>query len=114
MGGMGLDTAPQALVRVYEAAKDHWQPLASMPTPRYGATAFARGTQIFLMGRNQILLCHGSVLGWVSSRSWCWGRMTRAARHVLSTTAEPIGAGCYGSLAETSIATSSEWTQIRK
>ncbi|CAF87802.1 unnamed protein product, partial [Tetraodon nigroviridis] len=50
MGGMGLDTAPQALVRVYEAAKDRWQPLTSMPTPRYGATPFIRGKQVFLMG----------------------------------------------------------------
>lgn len=54
MGGMGFDTAPQPLVKVYEAAKDHWQPLASMPTPRYGATPFIRGNKIFLMGMNQI------------------------------------------------------------
>lgn len=54
MGGMGFDTAPQALVRVYEAAKDQWQPLTSMPTPRYGATPFLRGNKIFLMGMNHI------------------------------------------------------------
>ncbi|KAF3860008.1 hypothetical protein F7725_000263 [Dissostichus mawsoni] len=41
MGGMGADTTPQALVRVYEAEKDQWQPMTSMPTPRYGATPFA-------------------------------------------------------------------------
>lgn len=52
MGGMGFDTAPQALVRVYEAAKDRWQLLSSMPTPRYGATPFIRGNKIFLMGMN--------------------------------------------------------------
>lgn len=52
MGGMGFDTAPQALVRVYEAAKDRWQPLTAMPTPRYGATPFIRGNKIFLMGTN--------------------------------------------------------------
>lgn len=54
MGGMGFDTTPQALVRVYEAAKDLWQPLTSMPTPRYGATPFMRGNKIFLMGRKLI------------------------------------------------------------
>ncbi|TWW56220.1 Kelch domain-containing protein 8B [Takifugu flavidus] len=53
MGGMGCDTAPQALVRVYEAAKDRWQPLTAMPTPRYGATPFIRGNKIFLMGGRQ-------------------------------------------------------------
>lgn len=56
MGGMGVDTTPQALVRVYEAEKDQWQPLTSMPTPRYGATPFIRGNKIYLMGKNQICL----------------------------------------------------------
>lgn len=54
LGGMGVDTTPQALVRVYDAEKDQWQPLTSMPTPRYGATPFVRGNKIYLMGRNQI------------------------------------------------------------
>lgn len=51
LGGMGADTSPQALVRVYEPAKDHWQPLPSMPTPCYGASAFLQGNKIFLLGR---------------------------------------------------------------
>lgn len=50
-GGMGVDTTPQALVRVYETEKDQWQPLTSMPTPRYGATPFVRGNKIYLMGK---------------------------------------------------------------
>lgn len=53
LGGMGADTSPQALVRVYEPAKDHWQPLPSMPTPCYGASAFLQGNKIFVLGR-----CH--------------------------------------------------------
>lgn len=52
LGGMGTDTTPQALVRVYEAEKDQWQPMTSMPTPRYGATPFVRGNKIYMMGRN--------------------------------------------------------------
>lgn len=52
-GGMGVDTTPQAMVRVYEAEKDQWQPLTSMPTPRYGATPFVRGNKIYLMGRKR-------------------------------------------------------------
>ena len=44
------DTTPQALVRVYEPEKDQWLPLASMPTPRYGATSFLRGNKIYVMG----------------------------------------------------------------
>lgn len=51
LGGMGVDTSPQALVRVYEPAKDHWQPLPSMPTPCYGASAFLQGNKIFVLGR---------------------------------------------------------------
>uniref|UniRef100_A0A3B4ZTE4 Kelch domain-containing protein 8B n=1 Tax=Stegastes partitus TaxID=144197 RepID=A0A3B4ZTE4_9TELE len=53
LGGMGADTTPQALVRVYEAEKDQWQPMASMPTPRYGATPFVRGNKIYIMGGRQ-------------------------------------------------------------
>lgn len=58
LGGMGADTSPQALVRVYEPAKDHWQPLPSMPTPCYGASVFLQGNKIFVLGR-----C-------------CWGKMS--------------------------------------
>lgn len=53
-GGMGPDTTPQALVRVYEAERDEWQPLSSMPTPRYGATPFVRGNKIYLMGESSL------------------------------------------------------------
>ncbi|XP_068615515.1 kelch domain-containing protein 8B-like, partial [Brachionichthys hirsutus] len=53
MGGMGVDTIPQALVRLYEAEKDQWQLLTSMPTPRYGAIPFTRGNKIYLMGGRQ-------------------------------------------------------------
>lgn len=50
LGGMASDTTPQALVRVYQAEKDQWQPLTSMPTPRYGATAFLIGNKIYILG----------------------------------------------------------------
>ncbi|KAJ8394897.1 hypothetical protein AAFF_G00042520 [Aldrovandia affinis] len=53
LGGMAADTTPQALVRVYEPAKDQWQPLPSMPTPRYGATSFLRGNKIYVLGGRQ-------------------------------------------------------------
>lgn len=55
-GGMGVDTTPQALVRVYETEKDQWQPLTSMPTPRYGATSFVRGNKIYLMGKQEYII----------------------------------------------------------
>lgn len=55
LGGMGADTTPQALVRVYDAEKDQWHPMTSMPTPRYGATPFVRGTKIYVMGRKYIM-----------------------------------------------------------
>ncbi|KAI4886391.1 hypothetical protein NFI96_001745 [Prochilodus magdalenae] len=53
LGGMGSDTSPQALVRVYEPVKDQWLSLASMPTPRYGASSFLRGNKIFVLGGRQ-------------------------------------------------------------
>ncbi|XP_074986271.1 kelch domain-containing protein 8B isoform X3 [Caretta caretta] len=53
LGGMGADTSPQALVRVYEPATAHWQLLPSMPTPCYGASAFLQGNKIFLLGGRQ-------------------------------------------------------------
>ena len=55
LGGMGADTTPQALVRVYEAEKDQWQPMTSMPTPRYGATPLLRGNKIYVMGRRRFI-----------------------------------------------------------
>lgn len=53
---MGADTSPQALVRVYESAKDQWLPLATMPTPRYGAASFLRGNKIYVLGELSIIL----------------------------------------------------------
>lgn len=50
LGGMGADTTPQATVRLYEATKDQWLPLTSMPTPRYGAFSFLRGNKIYVLG----------------------------------------------------------------
>ncbi|MGH0179949.1 UNVERIFIED_CONTAM: hypothetical protein FKN15_002686, partial [Acipenser sinensis] len=49
LGGMGCDTSPQALVRVYDPGRDQWQPLPSMPTPRYGASSFLRGNKIYVL-----------------------------------------------------------------
>lgn len=77
MGGMGFDTAPQALVRVYEAAKDHWQPLSSMPTPRYGAAPFVRGKKIYLMGTSHSCAClNVSIRGRLRP-----GKVTRRVEH---------------------------------
>ncbi|CAB1429948.1 unnamed protein product [Pleuronectes platessa] len=53
LGGMGADTTPQALVRVYEAEKDQWLTMTSMPTPRYGATPFVTGNKIYMLGGRQ-------------------------------------------------------------
>ncbi|KAK1801518.1 hypothetical protein P4O66_004580 [Electrophorus voltai] len=49
LGGMGADTSPQALVRVYEPVKNQWLSLAPMPTPRYGAASFLRGNKIYVL-----------------------------------------------------------------
>lgn len=77
MGGMGFDTAPQALVRVYEAAKDHWQPLSSMPTPRYAAAPFVRGKKIYLMGTSHSCAClNVSIRGRLRP-----GKVTRRVEH---------------------------------
>uniref|UniRef100_A0A672L327 Kelch domain-containing protein 8B n=2 Tax=Sinocyclocheilus grahami TaxID=75366 RepID=A0A672L327_SINGR len=53
LGGMGADTTPQASVRLYEPTKDQWLPHTSMPTPRYGAFSFLRGSKIYVLGGRQ-------------------------------------------------------------
>ncbi|TRY96248.1 hypothetical protein DNTS_033464, partial [Danionella cerebrum] len=53
LGGMGSDTTPQALVRLYEPSKDQWVPLSAMPTPRYGAFSFLHGNRIYMLGGRQ-------------------------------------------------------------
>lgn len=55
LGGMGSDTSPQALVRLYEPTKDHWLSLPSMPTPCYGASTFLHGNKIYVMGKDTAL-----------------------------------------------------------
>ncbi|XP_069793275.1 kelch domain-containing protein 8B isoform X2 [Narcine bancroftii] len=53
LGGMGCDAAPQALVRVYDPARDHWQHFPPMLTPQYAASAFLKGNKIFVLGGRQ-------------------------------------------------------------
>lgn len=65
LGGMGADTTPQALVRLYEPTKDQWLPLTSMPTPRYGAFSFLRGNKIYVLGKpsqNSLINLNNSVV----------------------------------------------------
>lgn len=48
--------------------KDMWVSLAPMPTPRYAATSFLRGSKIYVLGKDKLLVVHFlSLLPWVSS-----------------------------------------------
>ncbi|KAF5916538.1 hypothetical protein HPG69_005333 [Diceros bicornis minor] len=52
-GGMGLDLHPHNHLQHYDMLKDMWVSLAPMPTPRYAATSFLRGSKIYVLGGRQ-------------------------------------------------------------
>ena len=51
-GGMGLDLRPHNHLQHYDMLKDMWVSLAHMPTPRYVATSFLRGSKIYVLGKD--------------------------------------------------------------
>lgn len=51
-GGMGLDLRPHNHLQHYDMLKDMWVSLAPMPTPRYAATSFLRGSKIYVLGKD--------------------------------------------------------------
>lgn len=55
-GGMGSDLRPHNYLQHYDMLKDIWVSLAAMPTPRYAATSFLRGTKIYVLGKKQSCL----------------------------------------------------------
>lgn len=52
-GGMGLDLRPHNHLQHYDMLKDMWVSLAPMPTPRYAATSFLRGSKIYVLGEDR-------------------------------------------------------------
>ena len=66
-GGMGLDLRPHNYLQHYDMLKDMWVSLAPMPTPRYAATSFLRGSKIYVLGKDRLLVRLPSLLPWVSS-----------------------------------------------
>lgn len=65
---MGLDLRPHNYLQHYDMLKDMWVSLAPMPTPRYAATSFLRGSKIYVLGKDKLLVVHFlSLLPWVSS-----------------------------------------------
>lgn len=55
-GGMGLDLRPHNYLQHYDMLKDMWVSLAPMPTPRYAATSFLRGSKIYVLGKDKLLV----------------------------------------------------------
>lgn len=53
-GGMGLDLRPHNHLQHYDMLKDMWVSLAPMPTPRYAATSFFRGSKIYVLGKDRL------------------------------------------------------------
>lgn len=66
-GGMGLDLRPHNYLQHYDMLKDMWVSLAPMPTPRYAATSFLRGSKIYVLGKDKLFVHFFSLLPWVSS-----------------------------------------------
>lgn len=61
-GGMGLDLRPHNHLQHYDMLKDMWVSLAPMPTPRYAATSFLRGSKIYVLGKDELPVPHQSLL----------------------------------------------------
>lgn len=66
-GGMGLDLRPHNYLQHYDMLKDMWVSLAPMPTPRYAATSFLRGSKIYVLGKDKLLDHLFFLFPWVSS-----------------------------------------------
>lgn len=61
-GGMGLDLRPHNHLQHYDMLKDMWVSLAPMPTPRYAATSFLRGSKIYVLGKDGLSVPHQAFL----------------------------------------------------
>lgn len=51
VGGMGIDTNPKDYLMQYDAEKDVWKSLASMPTPRYATFSFLIRDKLYVLGK---------------------------------------------------------------
>jgi hypothetical protein len=60
---MGLDLRPHNHLQHYDMLKDMWVSLAPMPTPRYAATSFLRGTKIYVLGKDGLPVALSPSLG---------------------------------------------------
>lgn len=59
---MGLDLRPHNHLQHYDMLKDMWVSLAPMPTPRYAATSFLRGSKIYVLGKDKLSVPRLSLL----------------------------------------------------
>lgn len=78
-GGMGLDLRPHNHLQHYDMLKDMWVSLAPMPTPRYAATSFLRGSKIYVLGEDELSVSPS--LPWVSPP----GKQSLCAERLLGT-----------------------------
>ncbi|EGV92803.1 Kelch domain-containing protein 8A [Cricetulus griseus] len=68
---MGLDLRPHNYLQHYDMLKDMWVSLAPMPTPRYAATSFLRGSKIYVLGGRQSKYAVNAFEVFdIESRSW--------------------------------------------
>ena len=95
-GGMGLDLRPHNHLQHYDMLKDMWVSLAPMPTPRYAATSFLRGSKIYVLGKDRLSVPHLSLLLSLGSVSTGSGQCL-CAEHLLGDNHQcltPQGAPC--------------------
>jgi len=50
VGGMSTDTNPKDYLMQYDADKDVWKSLASMPTARYATFSFLINDKLYVLG----------------------------------------------------------------
>lgn len=62
-----MDLRPHNYLQHYDMLKDIWVSLAPMPTPRYAATSFLRGSKIYVLGKDKLLAHLFFLFPWVSS-----------------------------------------------
>jgi len=51
VGGMGSDSNPKDYLMQYDADKDVWKSLASMPSARYATFSFLIHDKLYVLGR---------------------------------------------------------------
>jgi len=72
-GGMSIDTNPKDYLMQYDAERDVWKSLASMPTARYATYSFLIHDKLYVLGMSFFLrvLCFPYYIHVVAGLVYC-------------------------------------------